>query len=89
MLWCCLSYSRHAGSKGKSSNLDGDEERKPSCSRRLEHRASDRGEDCKSDDDNDDDDDDDNDYNGDENEKESAEDGNPNQTTRKLNPLRI
>ena len=88
MLWCYLSYSRHAGSKGKSSNLDGDEERKPSCSRRLEHRASDRGEDCKSDDDNDDDDDD-NDYNGDEDEKESAEDGNPNQTTRKLNPLRI
>ena len=86
MLWCCLSYSRHAGSKGKSSNVDGDEQRKPSCSRRLEHRESNRGEDCKSNDDNDDDD---NDYNGDEDEKESAEDGNPNQTTRKLNPLRI
>ena len=56
MLWCCFSYSRHAGSKGKSSNLDGDEERKPSCSRRLEHRASDIGEDYESDDDDDDDD---------------------------------
>ena len=86
MLWCCLSYSRHAGSKDQSSNLDGGEERKPSCSRRLEHRASDRGEDYENDDDNDDNNDD---YNGDDDEKESAEDGNSNQTTRKLNPLRI
>ena len=56
-----MSYSRHAGSKDQSSKLDGDEERKPSCSRRLEHRAIDRGEDYESDDDNDDDDDDDDD----------------------------
>ena len=89
-----LSYSRHLGSKDQSNNIDGDEERKPSSSRRLEHRASDRGEDYESDDDNDDDDDDDydNDCNSDDDDDDEngvAEDGNSNQTTRKLNPLRI
>ena len=82
-----MSYSRHAGSKDQSSKLDGDEERKPSCSRRLEPRASDRGEDYESDDDNDDDDDcigDDDD----DDESEVAEDENSNQTTRKLKSLR-
>ena len=101
-----LSYSRHVGSKDQSNNIDGDEERKPSSSRRLEHRASDRGEDYESDDDNDDDDDDDdddhddddddddydNDCNSDDDDDDEngvAEDRNLNQTTRKLNPLRI
>ena len=101
-----LSYSRHVGSKDQSNNIHGDEERKPSSSRRLEHRASDRGEDYESDDDNDDDDDDDdddhddddddddydNDCNSDDDDDDEngvAEDRNLNQTTRKLNPLRI
>ena len=76
MLSCFLSYSRHAGSKDQNSKLDGDEERKPSFSRRLEHRASDRGEDYESDDDNDDDDDDDDESNDDDDDDDDDGDDN-------------